>query len=126
MAGAKSRYYPIEMSKVMDFIKNNEGRYAFVGIPCFIKTARRICRQDPIIAKRIHFFVGLVCGHLKSKAYSDMLAWRAGFDPADMKTIDFRHNLKTAIRMITGSVLKILSENRLSWLLGKRPAPTGV
>ena len=37
LAGAKSRYYPIEMSKVMDFIKNNEGRYAFVGIPCFIK-----------------------------------------------------------------------------------------
>ena len=94
LAGAKSRYYPIEMSKVMDFIKNNEGRYAFVGIPCFIKTARRICRQDPIIAKRIHFFVGLVCGHLKSKAYSDMLAWRAGFDPADMKTIDFRHKFE--------------------------------
>ena len=94
LAGAKSRYYPIEMSKVMDFIKNNDGRYAFVGIPCFIKTARRICRQDPIIAKRIHFFVGLVCGHLKSKAYADMLAWRAGFDPAEMKTIDFRHKFK--------------------------------
>ena len=66
------------------------------------RTARRICRQDPIIAKRIHFFVGLVCGHLKSKAYSDMLAWRAGFDPADMKPLISGTNLKTAIRMITG------------------------
>lgn len=91
LQGAKSRYYPIEMSKVMEFIKNNNGRYAFVGIPCFIKTARRICRQDPVIAERIHFFVGLVCGHLKSKAYADMLAWRAGIDPAEMKSIDFRH-----------------------------------
>lgn len=91
LEGAKSRYYPIEMSQVMDFIKNNEGRYAFVGIPCFIKTARRICRQDPVIAERIRFFVGLVCGHLKSKAYADMLAWRAGIDPSEMKSIDFRH-----------------------------------
>jgi coenzyme F420-reducing hydrogenase beta subunit len=91
LEGAKSRYYPIEMSQVMDFIKDNEGRYAFVGIPCFVKTARRVCRQDPVIAERIHFFVGLVCGHLKSKAYADMLAWRAGIDPADMKSIDFRH-----------------------------------
>ena len=92
--GAKSRYYPIELSEVMDFIRKNDGRYAFVGIPCFIKTARRMCRQDKVLAERIHFFVGLVCGHLKSKAYADMLAWRAGFDPAEMKTIDFRHKFK--------------------------------
>ena len=91
LQGAKSRYYPIEVSGVMDFIRNNEGRYAFVGIPCFIKTARRMCRQDPVLAERIHFFAGLVCGHLKSKAYADMLAWRAGVDPAEMKSIDFRH-----------------------------------
>lgn len=94
LQGAKSRYYPIEMSEVMDFIKNNEGRYAFVGIPCFVKTARRLCRQDNVLAQRIHFFVGLVCGHLKSKAYADMLAWRAGIDPDEMTSIDFRHKFK--------------------------------
>jgi coenzyme F420-reducing hydrogenase beta subunit len=92
--GAKSRYYPIEISEVMDFIKNNEGRYAFVGIPCFIKTARRLCLQDPVIAERIHFFVGLVCGHLKSKAYADLMAWRAGMNPSEMKSIDFRHKFE--------------------------------
>jgi coenzyme F420-reducing hydrogenase beta subunit len=92
--GAKSRYYPIEMSEVMDFIKKNEGRYAFVGIPCFIKTARRLCLQDPVIAERIHFFVGLVCGHLKSKAYADLMAWRAGMNPSEMKSIDFRHKFE--------------------------------
>ncbi|MDF7807639.1 Coenzyme F420 hydrogenase/dehydrogenase, beta subunit C-terminal domain [Pontiellaceae bacterium B12219] len=92
--GAKSRYYPIEISEVMDFIKNNEGRYAFVGIPCFIKTVRRLCGQDEILAERIHFFVGLVCGHLKSKAYADLMAWRAGFNPDEMKAIDFRHKFE--------------------------------
>jgi coenzyme F420-reducing hydrogenase beta subunit len=93
--GAKSRYYPIELSEVMDFIKNHEGRYAFVGIPCFIKTARRLCLQDPVIAERIHFFVGLVCGHLKSKAYADLMAWRAGINPSEMKSIDFRHKFES-------------------------------
>jgi coenzyme F420-reducing hydrogenase beta subunit len=94
LAGAKSRYYPIEMSEVMNFIKENDGRYAFVGIPCFIKTARRLCRQDPVLAERIHYFVGLVCGHLKSKAYADLLAWRAGIDPAEMKSINFRYKFE--------------------------------
>ncbi len=93
IGGAKSRYYPIEMSEVMDFVRKNEGRYAFVGLPCFVKAARKLCMQDPVIEKRIRFFVGLVCGHLKSKAFAELVGWQAGIEPDKLANIDFRHKL---------------------------------
>lgn len=91
--GAKSRYYPIEISQVMEFVRKNEGRYVFVGLPCFNKAVRNLCLQDPVLNERIVYFVGLVCGHLKSKAYAEMLAWRAGIDPKKLAYVDFRWKL---------------------------------
>ena len=34
--GAKSRYYPVELSQVLAEIRATPGRYAVVGVPCFI------------------------------------------------------------------------------------------
>lgn len=91
--GAKSRYYPIEMSHVMQNIRDLPGRYVIVGIPCFIKAVRLLAKQDPVIAERIHFCVGLVCGHLKSTKFADMFAWQCGIEPGNLKKIDFRKKL---------------------------------
>jgi len=91
--GAKSRYYPIELSKVMAYVREDEGRYVFVGLPCFNKAVRNLCMHDPVLNQRILYVVGLVCGHLKSKAYAEMLAWRAGIDPKKMADVDFRWKL---------------------------------
>ncbi|VGO12148.1 hypothetical protein PDESU_00699 [Pontiella desulfatans] len=93
LAGAKSKYYPIEMSRVMDEIRTREGRFVFVGIPCFIKAARNLACLDPEINKRIRYYVGLVCGHLKSKAFADCVAWQAGIEPGKLESVDFRVKL---------------------------------
>jgi len=93
LKGAKSKYYPMEMSGVLDFIKKSDKRYALVGVPCFIKAARRLMLEDPVIAERVKFCVGLVCGHLKSKAFADCFAWQAGIEPGHLEKIDFRVKL---------------------------------
>jgi len=93
MAGAKSRYYPIEMSDVLKQIKSTPGRYAVVGLPCFIKAVRRLAEIDPVIKERIVYTVGLVCGHLKSKAFADCFGWQAGIPPGQLEEIDFRVKL---------------------------------
>ncbi len=92
-AGAKSRYYPVEMSEVLQQIKHTPGRYAVVGVPCFIKAVRRCAEQDPVIKDRVAFCIGLVCGHLKSKAFGDCFAWQAGIPPGQLEEIDFRVKL---------------------------------
>jgi coenzyme F420-reducing hydrogenase beta subunit len=93
LAGAKTKYYPVELSEVLEVIKQNKGRYAIVGIPSFIKAIRLVCLYDPVINERIAFTVGLICGHQKSSKFAEYMAWQVGIEPGNLKEIDFRHKL---------------------------------
>src|SRR5699024_2903199 len=68
--GAKSKYYPVELSKVLRLVKENEGRYALIGIPCFIKSIRLLAKQDKLISKRIKFFIVFLCYLIISYIFS--------------------------------------------------------
>ena len=52
-AGAKSRYYPIELSDVLREIRETPGRYAVVGVPCFIKAIHLLRGIDPVVRERV-------------------------------------------------------------------------
>jgi len=91
--GAKSKYYPIEMSQVIQLVKENQGRYALVGIPCFIKAVRLLAEQDEVVKDRIKYFIGLVCGHLKSDRFAKSIGWQLGIKPVNLTRIDFRKKL---------------------------------
>ena len=93
-AGAKSRYYPIEMSEVLKHVRENPGRYAIVGLPCFIKSVRLLQQQNSVFDERIVFCISLFCGHLKSTGFAEMLAWQCGVEPRDLQGIDFRKKLE--------------------------------
>lgn len=90
MRGAKSRYYPIEMSAILRHMRETPGRYALVGVPCFVKAARLQAMQDPVIRERLRFTIALVCGHLKSERFAGMFAWQMGLHPDRVATVDFR------------------------------------
>lgn len=94
LAGAKSKYYPIELSEVVQMIKERPGQYAVVGIPCFIKSVRLLARQDEILNDRIKFCIGLICGHLKSGRFAEMFAWQCGVRPSELQSIDFRTKIE--------------------------------
>lgn len=89
-AGAKSRYYPIEMSGVLEEMRRSPGRYAVIGVPCFIKAVRLICREDPVLAQRVAFTLGLFCGHMKSAALVESFAWQLGVPIDAVEAVDFR------------------------------------
>lgn len=92
-ARSKSRYYPIELSHVMDIVRKKKGRYAFIGLPCFVKTVRRMAEQDLVFKERVAYTIGLVCGHLKSAPFATYLAWEKGITPGELEEIDFRIKL---------------------------------
>jgi coenzyme F420-reducing hydrogenase beta subunit len=50
-------------------------------------------RKDPVIAERVRFCLGLVCGHLKSQRYAESIGWQAGIAPSELKAINFRVKL---------------------------------
>ena len=89
-AGAKSRYYPVDLSQVLSEIRARPGRYAVVGIPCFIKAIHLLRRADPVIAERVTHTLGLFCGHMKSAAMVESFAWQLGAELGDVRALDYR------------------------------------
>lgn len=91
LEGAKSRYYPVQFSDVVRVVRDVPGRYAFVGVPCFVKAMRLLAERDEVVRESIKYCIAIFCGHLKSAAYAQMLAWQTGVAPDELASIDFRH-----------------------------------
>lgn len=91
---AKSRYYGVEMSKALDYVKHNPGRYLVVGIPCFIKSIRLLALHEPMFAERITHTIAILCGHLKSTAYLEFIAYQMGVPVNQIQSFDFRHKIE--------------------------------
>jgi coenzyme F420-reducing hydrogenase beta subunit len=89
-AGAKSRYYPVELSEVLGTLRAVPGRYAVVGVPCFIKAVQLLRREDAVLRERIAFTVGLFCGHMKSARLVESFAWQMGVSLDEIRRVEFR------------------------------------
>jgi len=72
--GAGSAYYPVEMSGVIRQVLEVPGRYAVTGLPCFLKAVRLAQQRNKKLRERIVVTVGLVCGQLKSRHFTDYIA----------------------------------------------------
>jgi coenzyme F420 hydrogenase subunit beta len=94
VGGRGSRYHVQDLEHVMSHVRDHPGRYAVVGVPCFIKAVRLLGRNDPVIAERTALTVGLVCGHLKSARFSDYLGWSVGIEPGQLADVDYRHKVE--------------------------------
>ncbi len=88
--GAKSRYYPVELSSVLREIRETPGRYAVIGVPCFIKAIHLLRRVDPVIGERVTHTLGLFCGHMKSAAMVESFAWQLGAEIGRVRALDYR------------------------------------
>jgi coenzyme F420-reducing hydrogenase beta subunit len=89
-AGAKSRYYPVEMSEALRLIRATPGRYAVVGVPCFIKALHLLRRQEPVLRERIAFTLGLFCGHMKSARFVESFAWQLDVPLEQVRAVEYR------------------------------------
>ena len=110
--GSKSVYYPIELTEVLTFVKENSGRYVVTGVPCFIKAIRLLMREEEVFSERIKYCVGLVCGHLKSTKYAEMIGWQFGVDPGNLSYIDFRKKLPGAKANQKGLEVKSIDQQQ--------------
>jgi coenzyme F420-reducing hydrogenase beta subunit len=91
--GAKSKYYPVNLSEALKFIKKNEGRYAIVGLPCFIKGLNLLKKENDLYKKRIKYTISLFCGHLKTTHYLSSLISQFKVEEKEVKHFDFRHKI---------------------------------
>ncbi|MDT1062487.1 polysaccharide pyruvyl transferase family protein [Paracoccus sp. CPCC 101403] len=75
---SKTRYFPVTMDELFSIIQQTPGRVAVSGVACFVKAIRLKQHYHPELRERIRFLVGIICGGLKSRHYTDFLAQSAG------------------------------------------------
>ena len=75
---SKTRYYPVTLEELFDKIDNVNGRIAISGVACFVKAIRLKQKKHPYLKEKIPFLIGIICGGLKSKNYTDFLTFNAG------------------------------------------------
>jgi coenzyme F420-reducing hydrogenase beta subunit len=88
--GAKSRYYPVDLSQVIEEIRAVPGRYAVVGVPCFIKAIHLLRAEDSLLRERIAYTLGLFCGHMKSARLVESFAWQLDAPIDDVRAVEYR------------------------------------
>lgn len=75
---SKTRYVPVTMAELFEKISTIDGKVAVSGVACFVKAVRLKQYHYPELKEKIPFVVGIICGGLKSKFYTDFLAQSAG------------------------------------------------
>ncbi len=88
--GAKSAYYPVELSQVLRTVQQKPGRYALIGLPCIIKAVRLAALTNKKIQERVVVYAGLTCGQLKTRGFADVLVRKMGLDPEEIRHLSFR------------------------------------
>ncbi len=99
---SKTRYHPVTLASVLEKIKELEGKVAISGVGCFIKAIRLTQEKDPVLKAKIPFLVGIICGGVKSKFFTDYLAGRAGAALTDYSNPEYRVKDATSTAMDYG------------------------
>jgi len=74
----------------MPKIHELEGKVAIVGVACFIKALRLAQYTEPQLKEKIPFLVGIICGGLKSRFFTEYLANKAGVEIENIEKPKFR------------------------------------
>lgn len=87
---SKTKYYPVSLEGVLKKIDELEGKVAIVGVGCFIKAIRLLQYQQPAFKEKIVFLVGIICGGVKSRFFTEYLAEKAGVKHNELEKPLFR------------------------------------
>lgn len=87
---SKTKYYPVTLVAVMPKIHELEGKVAIVGVACFIKAIRLAQHAEPELKEKIPFLVGIICGGMKNRFFTEYLANKAGVEIENIEKPQFR------------------------------------
>ena len=87
---SKTKYYPVTLGNVMPKINKLERKVAIVGVACFIKAIRLAQYNNPALKEKIPFLVGIICGGVKSRFFTEYLAGKTGVSVNDITKPQYR------------------------------------
>lgn len=87
---SKSKYCPVcAGAKIKEVFREN-GRYAFVGLPCHIQGVRKAESIFKELNSRIYLHMGIFCLHNLTFEGTDFLLGKVGIRKEDVRKLDYR------------------------------------
>jgi len=83
-----SKYFPVPMNEILRSV--GTGRFAFVGLPCHVKSLRLYQRVDRRLSESITLIIGLFCNHTPDFHATDYLLQGFGIRKRDVLKIRYR------------------------------------
>jgi coenzyme F420 hydrogenase subunit beta len=94
-----SKYCPVPMNLILKDI--HEGHYAFVGLPCHIKSLRLYQNIDQNIRDCILLAIGLFCNHTPKFEATDFILHNLRIKKTDVQKIRYRGNGWPGLMQVT-------------------------
>jgi coenzyme F420 hydrogenase subunit beta len=93
-ACCSSKYYPVELSKVINNVlkEKTDKKYAIIGLPCVVYGIRLAIKKMPRLRRRIKVLASITCGQLQNRFCTELLAIESGVSVNELLRMDFRRN----------------------------------
>ena len=90
LKAARSKYCPAAPNVLLNEIRDLEGRYAIVGLPCQLHGVRKAELRDKVLRDKIILHLGLMCSHTVNFAGTEMVLEKLGINKEDVNNIVYR------------------------------------
>lgn len=96
---SKTKYLPVTLSEIFEFIKNDNRRFGISAVACFLKAIKLTETYTPNLSSKVLIKVGIICGGLKSGFFTDYLAQKAELKIQNFENPNYRDktNSKNAL-----------------------------
>jgi len=87
----QSKYCPVSLHTLMKSLKKDEGRYAFLGLPCTIHAIRKMQKIDNRVKKIIPYTIGLFCSRTPSFNATNYILDKRNISKHRVRRIKYRN-----------------------------------
>lgn len=85
-----SKYCPVTLAKALRQILREDGRFAFVGLPCHIHGIRKAEKLSVKLREKIELHIGLLCSHTVDFTGTELLIKKLKIKKADVTSLRYR------------------------------------
>jgi len=91
LAASQSKYVISPVNTILRELKEKNGKFAFVGLPCHVQALRKLEKIKPDLTNKIKYIVGLYCGNNMYFNATKSLLRRFGVnDLREIKSLEYR------------------------------------
>lgn len=91
VSASRSKYCPVPVNvAIKDVLRNQEGKYSVVGLPCHIHGVRKAEMTNKKLSERIVLHLGLMCSHTTSFFGTKLLLQKLNIHESDVIKISYR------------------------------------